>query len=119
MVKDVSDRIDFLIKHINLVENDLEGKSAEELSESQLLARAVSFSIMQIGEQMIKLQDVLQEKYPDVPWSNARSMRNVIAHMYHIIDTDQVYDVAINELPKIKKAFITIKEDVDLGRTLL
>ena len=102
-----------------MVESDLDGKTIEDFSKSQLIARAVSFSIMQVGEQMIKLQEVLQERYPDVPWLEARSMRNFIAHMYHIVDTNLVYDVATNELPKIKNAFLSIKEDIKFGKIIL
>lgn len=45
-------RNDSILKHIDLIINDLEGKSLEEFQQSDLHVRATCFSLMQIGEQL-------------------------------------------------------------------
>ena len=111
-IKNEIRRIDFLLKHINLIENDLNTKSLEDFRQHDLLVRATSFSLVQIGEQMNRLEEDLREKYPDVPWSDARSMRNIIVHVYSKVDADQVYKTAKTDLGTLKTAFTKIKEDL-------
>ena len=112
MDKNIIYRIDFLLKQIERIENDLENKTYEEFAQSDLLVRATSFSIMQIGEQMNRLHDKIGEQYPNLPWKNAIAMRNVIVHVYAKIDAKQVYKVATNDVLVLKDKFIDIKNDL-------
>lgn len=70
--------MDFLLKQISLIKHDLANKSYEEFEKSDLLVRATAFSLAQIGEQMNKLDKVFKDHYPELPWGDARRMRNII-----------------------------------------
>lgn len=105
-------RIDTLLKHIDQVFEDTKGKTIVNLEKSNLLLRAVCFSVAQIGEMMVQLEKHLSGKYSDLPWSYARSMRNIIVHDYGKTDVEQVYSTICNDLPELKKAFLKIKEDI-------
>ena len=105
-------RVDTLLRHINEVLNDLQNISFDEFEKSSLLQRATSFSSSQIGEIMIKLQESLEEKYPDLPWKDARRMRNFIVHDYVNIEIEDVYKTAKNDLPILKTAFEQIRENL-------
>ncbi len=105
-------RINTLLKHIDEVLNDLQNVSFDEFEKSSLLQRATSFSISQIGEIMVKLQELLQEKYQNLPWKDARRMRNFIVHDYVNIEIEDVYNTAKNDLPLLKNAFEQIREDL-------
>ena len=105
-------RINSLLEHIDLVLNDTNGLNIEDIKKSNLLLRATCFSIAQIGEMMIQLEKALKDKYPDLPWLDARSMRNVIVHDYGGTDLEQVYSAIHNDLPNLKIAFISIKNDL-------
>lgn len=106
-------RVNFLLKQIALIENDLCNKTYEEFEKSDLLVRATSFSIMQIGEQMNKLEKLFRDRYPKLPWSDARDMRNIIVHVYSKIDAWQVYETATKDLDALKEAFNKIKTDLN------
>ena len=105
-------RINSLLKQIDMVLEDTKDKSLEELSETSVLLRATCFSIMQIGEEMNKLQKKLGEKYANLPWQDARSMRNVIVHDYQSINVELVDLTIKNNLPKLKIAFEQIKKEL-------
>ena len=102
-------RIDSILRHIEKVLSQTKGLRIQELEEQDLLLRATCFSIAQIGEQMVKLEDQLGTKYPGLPWRSARGMRNFIVHDYDHIDVAQVHSTVNQDLPALKTAFLIIK----------
>ena len=108
-------RINSLLEHIDLVFNDTNGLSISDIEKSNLLLRATCFSVAQIGEMMNQLEKELSSKYDQLPWIDARKMRNVIVHDYVGTDVEQVYSTIHNDLPTLKEAFIAIKNDLNLG----
>ena len=110
--ENVIQRIDMLLKHINLVQNDIGTKTLDEFRQSDLLVRGTCFSIVQVGEQLNALSKHLAEKYPEVPWTKAVKMRNIIVHVYNVVKAEIVYDTAKKDLPGLKEQFIKIKQDL-------
>ena len=108
-------RIDSLLEHINLVLNDTAGLTAQEIEESSLLCRATCFSIAQIGEIMNQLEKTLSSKYPNLPWVDARRMRNIIVHDYGGTDIEQVYSTIQKDLPNLKTNFLSVRKDFQRG----
>ena len=106
-------RIENLLEHIDLVLNDTKDISFEDLIHNSLLLRATCFSIAQIGEMMIQLEKHMSQKYPNLPWNNARTMRNVIVHDYRGTELDTIYLTIHNNLPKLKNSFLEIIKDLD------
>lgn len=110
-------RIDSVLKRIDEVLNDTNGVTLDELKKSNLLLRATCFSVAQIGEMMNQLEKTLGTKYWNLPWIGARRMRNVIVHDYGNADVEQVYSTIHGDLPSLKTAFLTIRNDI-LSQTL-
>lgn len=105
-------RIDGVLKHIDKIQKELNGVSFDEFNKSTLLVDAISFSVAQIGERMVKLEELLKGKYPDLPWVQARRMRNIIVHDYDNSDPAKVYKTATSDLDDLKKWFLKIKDDI-------
>jgi uncharacterized protein with HEPN domain len=40
-------------------------------------------------------------RYPEIPWSNVIGLRTVLAHHYHRIDSDQVWTIAVIDIPAL------------------
>ena len=95
-------RIKSAIDHIDKVIKDLKDMSLEDFKKSDLLCRAVSFSVMQIGEQLGRLYDKYGDLYPNIEWNKAKFMRNMIAHDYINVNLDRVYSTVKNDLPELK-----------------
>ena len=105
-------RIDGIIKHINTVQKRMNGVSFIDFQSNTMMIDAASFSIAQIGERMVKLEQLLKDKYPDVPWTEARRMRNIIVHDYDHADPKKVYSTIVNDLEPLKQHFLKIKDDI-------
>ena len=105
-------RIDGILKHINQVQQYLKYVSYDEFAKSRLLIDATSFSIAQIGERMSKLEELLSFKYPDLPWKDARKMRNIIVHDYDSSNPYVVYITATDDLKTLKNHILKINDDI-------
>jgi uncharacterized protein with HEPN domain len=66
-----------------------------------------------IGEAAANLSADLRDKYPEIPWADVISMRNVLVHHYFGIDLTEVWDTVTNDLPKLKQQIEKIADDVD------
>ena len=98
--------IDQISEQIDLVEEHIANKTAEDLENNLMLKNAILFSIMQIGECAGKLTEGFRQKYDEIPWHKMRGMRNIIVHDYVGVDLMTVYKTAIEEIPKIKSKLI-------------
>lgn len=103
-------RIDSLLMQIDKIQNDLNGYTLDEFAKSDLLVRATCFSLVQIGEQMNRLEESLGKKFPNLPWREARRMRNLIVHVYNKVDAEEVFATYKNDLESLKREFLKIKE---------
>lgn len=112
MSEKIIQRIDSAIKQINTAQEELASSSLEVFLKNHFLQDAISFSIMQVGERLNKLESLLSDKYPDLPWKSARAMRNIIAHDYEGVDFKKIYSTAVNDLPVLKEKLSKIKNDI-------
>ena len=112
MAEKIVQRIDGIIKHIVYIQNEIAGISFDDFMRQHLLPEAICFSISQVGEKMNKLEELVGNKYPDIPWKSARKMRNIIVHNYDGVNFEEVYLTAINDLPILKKQLLDIKGDI-------
>ena len=105
-------RINLLIKHIETIQRDLNSITFDDFQKSDLLVRATCFSLVQIGEQMNKLEEKYRSDYPNIPWSKARNMRNIIVHVYNKVDAEQVWSTATGDLNQLKDMFEVVKANI-------
>lgn len=59
--------------------------------------------IIKIGENVARLSDATTERYPEVPWSLIKRMRDRLAHHYEGTDYGAVWDTMIVDLPMISR----------------
>jgi uncharacterized protein with HEPN domain len=74
-------------------------KSRNEFTEDLLRQDAVMYQFIIIGEAIRHIDRSILDKYP-YPWHILRSFRNYIAHEYHKISMESVYNAA-NDLDKL------------------
>ena len=105
-LEDVLNYCDDIISFCAALDNDL-----NNFLESRQSQYSISFCIEQIGELIKKLRDAgLAEKYPDVAWNEIAGLRNRIAHGYFAIDLRMVFDIGINDIPKLRRQCSDILE---------
>jgi uncharacterized protein with HEPN domain len=54
-----------------------------------------------IGEAARRVSQETRDKYPQIPWREMTSMRNLVIHQYDVVDINQVWDTAQNKLPSL------------------
>ena len=75
---------------------------ADDLVNKEEKYDSVIVKLMNIRESAYNISNELKEKYANVDWRGMYKMRNIIAHSYHNIDENIVWDIIKNELPEDK-----------------
>lgn len=50
--------------------------------------------------------------YPDIPWVEIMGLRDIIAHEYHRIDEEEIYEIIKEELPNLLDVILKMKSDL-------
>ncbi len=99
-----------ILQHIKRYCCDIEifierfGKDFNIFVSDRAYFNAVSMCILQIGE----LSGSLSEEYrtktaKQIPWSNIKGMRNIVAHDYGTLDEELVWETATEDIPILLK----------------
>jgi uncharacterized protein with HEPN domain len=59
--------------------------------------------IIKVGENVGRLSIEMTDRYPEVPWSLIKKMRDRLAHHYGGTDYGAVWDTIISDLPRIRR----------------
>lgn len=78
--------------------------SAKELYSYDRDFDAVMMNFIVLGEECGKLSDGLKTKNPQINWAKIYGLRNILAHHYFGINVDIVWQIIVNDLPKLKTA---------------
>jgi uncharacterized protein with HEPN domain len=78
------------------------GRSAFDGDE--LLRLALERALEIAGEAATQLSDAARAEYPDVAWRELAAVRVLLAHAYHRADPDQLWSIAVNDLPAVAAA---------------
>ena len=97
------------IEKIEIITKDL---SYESYLEDWIKQDAIFRNIEIIGEAIANVEEELKKNYPNVPWVQAKGMRNFLIHEYFKVDHDAVWETYQNHLPKLKLQIISIINDI-------
>lgn len=64
-----------------------------------MLRRALVNALQDIGEAAARVSDEGRARVPTLPWGQIVAARHILVHVYWGIDTDQVWNMAIEDLP--------------------
>ena len=84
-----------------LIDSFIQGIDRDVFDESLLIQSAVVRQIEIIGEATKRLSVELRKLYNEIPWKQMAGMRDILIHAYDSIDPDEVWNVAIRDLPRI------------------
>jgi uncharacterized protein with HEPN domain len=62
---------------------------------------AIVQAVQIIGEAASRVSGEAQNSTPSIPWRQIVAMRNRLVHAYFDIDPDEVWRVAVEEIPKL------------------
>ncbi|MBK6968828.1 MAG: HepT-like ribonuclease domain-containing protein [Candidatus Microthrix subdominans] len=73
----------------------------EEFMANTILQRAAERLLEIIGEAANVIADDTAADFPRVAWRDIARLRIVLAHHYHRVDSEQVWAIASDEVPKM------------------
>jgi uncharacterized protein with HEPN domain len=100
-----------IIKEIDIGEELIGETSQKDFLENEMMKRAVSMTVINVGELIKSVTDELRQKHKEVPWKAAAGMRDITAHRYQTLRMEDVYLTAIQDFPAIKKKLENILEE--------
>ena len=83
-----------------IIENS-QGMDKSSFLRDERSKRAFVRSLEIIGEASKKLPDDFRQSNPQISWRKMAGMRDKLIHEYFGVDYDVVWDVVINEIPRL------------------
>lgn len=80
----------------------------------------ICMQLIFIGESVKTIDNKTDHRYlptyPDIPWTAVMGLRDIIAHEYHRIDEEEIFNVVENDLPSLLKTIRQMKTDILLTK---
>lgn len=95
-----------LLKHmaedVADVRSFIAGVNYAEFSQSSLLKKAVSMSLLNIGELAREMSDEIKTESPTIPWRSIVGLSNRAAHGYHSLDPRILWEIATHQMDPLQ-----------------
>lgn len=95
------DRVRDILDAIAEIQDFTRGMEYDTFKDDDKSIRAVEMNFIIIGEAANQIPDEVGEKYPSIPWTLMRAMRNRIVHVYFNVDEKLMWDTVQNDLPPL------------------
>lgn len=76
----------------------------EDLDTDSMLRRALVNALQAIGEAAARVSDEGRARVPSLPWGQIVAARHILVHVYWGIDADQVWNMAVQDVPELVAA---------------
>ena len=100
-LRDIVDAADAVQRFVEEVEE--QDFIVDEMRQSAVLQK-----LMIIGEAASRLSDPFRKQYPEVPWSDIVSFRNIVVHEYFAVDWSIVWTTAMKDIPELQEQITSI-----------
>lgn len=113
----VSERDRSILEHIVSYCNDIEetvlrfGNSYGVFSSDKAYRNACAMCILQIGELGGNLSSEFRLSHPQMPWSEIKGIRNVMAHAYGSISIETTWETIESDIPALKRFCLAVLDE--------
>ena len=101
MRKDDDVRLRHMLDHSKQAIEYSKGKTRRDLDTNELLASALEYNIIIIGEAAVNVSKRCQEDNPTIRWRDISSMRERLVHMTYPTDPDLIWATIEKDLPSL------------------
>jgi uncharacterized protein with HEPN domain len=108
MARKIGHVIHDILEAIERVEEITRGRSLDDFQASWQLRWLVQRAIEIISEASRAIPDDVANTRPEIPWRKVRGIGNVLRHDYEGLSDRIIWNVAIDELPRLKLAIEAI-----------
>lgn len=113
-MRDDSERLHDILAAIERIE-EYGSKGFHDYFTNQLVQVWVIHHIQIIGEAASNLSPAIRDRFPEVPWPDIISMRNVLVHQYFGVDLQEIWDTVTLDLPALKTKVTAILNALEEG----
>jgi len=112
-----------MIEYCDDIENDSKrlGDNFETFKIDRLYQKAITMSMLQIGELTTHLSDEFKDNtVGEMDWRNIKGLRNLLAHRYGRMDVSLVWDIKEEDIPPLRefcKKHIELLKNAELDLT--
>ena len=93
------------------IERFLMGQDFNEFEQNEMLNSAILQKLTVIGEAASHLPKKFTNRFPEIPWMDIISFRNIAVHEYFAIRWDIAWIAATEETPALKEQIEKILKD--------
>lgn len=115
MAREFLHAVDDILEAIAGIEDATHGKRLEDYQQQWLLRHAIQRAIEIISEASRAIPDEVKDTQPNIPWPSVRAIGNVLRHEYQGLSDQIIWNVVIDELPKLREAVTQIRNQFDAG----
>lgn len=98
------ERLEDILENIGRIETYVTGYDLDRFAKDYLRQDAVERCLLRISEAAKKLGEQVETLAPGQPWTDIRSMGNILRHDYDNVDPDIIWRVATIDLGSLKEA---------------
>ena len=113
MARRVAHAIHDILEAIERVEEITHDRSLADFEASWQLRWLVQRAIEIISEASRAIPDELTRRRPEIPWRRVRGIGNVLRHDYEGLSDRIIWNVVVDELPRLKSAIQAIAKLTD------
>jgi uncharacterized protein with HEPN domain len=96
------DRLDDIREQCVRIER-LVTRGRSVFDQDELVRLAMERVLEIVGEAANALGAETRARYPDADWRRITRLRILLAHHYHRVDPDQVWTIAVEEIPRLSE----------------
>ena len=118
LIIDILKNIDWALDQINRRYQVIE--SSDDFTKDDLGLEkldSICMQLINIGEALKQIDKLTETKlltnYPEIDWKKAKGMRDIITHHYFDIDSETVFAVCSEHIPKMRRVIKKILEDLE------
>lgn len=67
-----------------------------------------------IGEAANYITDATKSKFTDIQWRQIIGLRHILVHEYFGVDSNLIWQIIANDIPKLKKGILSILSSPDM-----
>ena len=106
-------RVEHIIQAIDRIEEVVADKTFEQFIGDHVVFSAVLWNFTVMGEAVRHVPDDIKQIHSQIAWSDIRSMRNFLAHVYELIRLEVVWETIHDDLPGLRTQLTTLIENLD------
>jgi len=79
----------------------VQGQDAQTLATNRLMFLAVTRLLSIVGEAATRLFSERRKQLPQIPWRKIIGLRNVLIHLYDIVDNPTLWNILTADVPQL------------------